>query len=91
MTERASAANTAKNALAKGIQSYTVKVDLNMPNKTLRVTLVRSPNRRGAKHKACVTGLGLRRINHSVEVESTPCNLGMIKKISYLLSVEEIA
>jgi len=61
-----------------------------MANKKLRVTLINSPNRRKANHKACVRGLGLRRLHHTVEVESTPCNLGMINRVSYLLSVEEV-
>lgn len=62
-----------------------------MADKKLKVTLVRSPNRRKASHKACVQGLGLRRIRHSVEVSATPCNLGMINKVNYLLSVEEVS
>ena len=57
--------------------------------KTVRVTLKRSTNRRIAAHKACVAGLGLRRIGHSVTVQDTPENRGMINKVSYLLQVEE--
>ena len=57
--------------------------------KTLRVTLTRSVNGRLANHKACVRGLGLRRMHHSVEVEDTPCVRGMIKTVNYLLTVEE--
>ncbi len=55
----------------------------------LKVTLVRSLNGRLASHKACVRGLGLRRMHHSVEVEDTPCTRGMINKVSYMLRVEE--
>ena len=55
----------------------------------LKVTLVRSLNGRLASHKACVRGLGLRRMHHSVEIENTPCTRGMIDKVSYLLRVEE--
>ena len=58
--------------------------------KQIRVTLKRSVNRRTAKHKACVAGLGLRRIGHSVTVEDSPENRGMINKVAYLLAVEEI-
>lgn len=57
--------------------------------KTVKVTLVRSMHGRLASHKACVTGLGLRRMHHSVEVEDTPSVRGMINKISYMLKVEE--
>jgi len=55
----------------------------------LKITLIKSINRRTEKHKACVRGLGLRRIRHCVEVEDTPCNRGMIAKVIYLLQVEE--
>jgi large subunit ribosomal protein L30 len=36
----------------------------------------------------CLKGLGLRRVNQSVEVEDTPSVRGMIQKINYMLSVE---
>ena len=55
----------------------------------VKLTLVRSLNGRAEKHKACVAGLGLRRMHHTVTVEDTPCNRGMINKISYLLKVED--
>ncbi len=58
-------------------------------NKTLKVTLIKSTNKRLQTHKACVLGLGLRRIGQVVENEDTPEVSGMIKKISYLLKVEE--
>ncbi|MBV1960759.1 MAG: 50S ribosomal protein L30 [Immundisolibacteraceae bacterium] len=58
-------------------------------NKTVRVTLVKSIIGRLKAHKACVQGLGLRRINQTVEVEDTPSNRGMINKIEYLVKVEE--
>lgn len=59
-------------------------------NKKLRVTLVRSMFGRAKNHMACVRGLGLRRIHHTVEIEDTPQNRGMINKISYLLKFEEM-
>jgi large subunit ribosomal protein L30 len=58
--------------------------------KQLRVTLVRSPGGRLASHKACVIGLGLRRLHQSVEVEDTLPIRGMINKIGYMLKVEEV-
>jgi large subunit ribosomal protein L30 len=57
--------------------------------KKLKVTLVRSLNKRVQSHKACVAGLGLRRMHHSVEVIDTPAVRGMINKVSYMLQVEE--
>lgn len=58
--------------------------------KKLRITQIRSTNKRLAKHKACISGLGLRRIRHTVEVLDTPENRGMINKVSYMLKVEEV-
>ena len=56
--------------------------------KTVKVTQVRSTAGRMERHRACVAGLGLRRIGHTVEVEDTPSVRGMINKVSYLLKVE---
>ncbi len=57
----------------------------------IRVTLVKSASGRLKNHRACVAGLGLRRIGHTVEVIDTPSNRGMINKVNYLLRVEENA
>lgn len=56
--------------------------------KTLKVTLVKSTIGRIQSHRACVSGLGLRRMHHTVEVLDTPANRGMINTVSYLLKVE---
>ena len=55
----------------------------------LKVTLVRSINGRLKNHKACVKGLGLRRMHHSVMVKDTPENRGMMDKVRYMLKVED--
>ncbi len=55
----------------------------------LRVTLVRSINGTIGKHRETVRGLGLRRMHHSVELEDTPAVRGMIKKVEYLVRVEQ--
>jgi len=55
----------------------------------IKVTQVKSTYGRLKKHKACVAGLGLRRIGHTVEVEDTPSVRGMINKANYMLKVEE--
>ena len=55
----------------------------------LKVTLVKSAHGRRAAHQACVRGLGLRRMHSSAVVANTPENRGMIRKVSYLLKVEE--
>ena len=58
-------------------------------SKMMKVTLVKSLNGRIESHKACVRGLGLRKINHTVEVEDTPCTRGMVNKVSYMVKIEE--
>ena len=55
---------------------------------TVKVTQVRSSIGRLPKHKATLRGLGLRRINHTVELEDTPSVRGMINQVSYMLKVE---
>ena len=56
--------------------------------KKVRVTLVRGLIGTRESHRATVRGLGLRRINHTVELEDTPSVRGMINKVSYLLKCE---
>jgi large subunit ribosomal protein L30 len=58
-------------------------------SKKIKVTLMRSPFGRIPAHRACVSGLGLRRIRHSVLVADTPENRGMIRRAAYLLQIEE--
>ncbi|MES9925553.1 MAG: 50S ribosomal protein L30 [Candidatus Thiodiazotropha endolucinida] len=57
--------------------------------KMMRVTLVRSTSGRLASHKACVAGLGLRRMHQIVEVEDTPATRGMVNKVNYMVKVME--
>ena len=56
--------------------------------KTIKVTLVRSLIGTMRTHRATVRGLGLRRINHAVDVIDTPATRGMINKVAYLLKCE---
>ena len=58
--------------------------------KELKVTLVKSKHGRLESHKACVAGLGLRRMHQTVTVADTPENRGMINRISYMIAVEEV-
>jgi len=57
--------------------------------KKVTITLTKSTIGRLPAHKACVTGLGLRRIHQTVSVDDTPCNRGMINTVSYMLKVGE--
>ena len=59
-----------------------------MAKKTIKVTQVKSIAGRLKNHRACVAGLGLRRIGQTVEVEDTPSVRGMINTVSYLVKVE---
>jgi large subunit ribosomal protein L30 len=57
-------------------------------DRKLKVTLVKSPIGTLESHRACVRGLGLKRLRQSVEVEDTPAVRGMIRKVSYLVKCE---
>ncbi|ALO47071.1 50S ribosomal protein L30 [Pseudohongiella spirulinae] len=59
-----------------------------MANKTVKVTLVRSPIGTMERHRQCLKGLGLRRMHQTVELQDTPAIRGIINKISYMLQVE---
>ncbi len=56
---------------------------------TLKVTQVRSASDKGAKQKATVRALGLKRLGHSVLHEDKPEIRGMIRAVSHLVEVEE--
>lgn len=60
-----------------------------MAAKKVKVTQVKSTIGVLEKHRACLTGLGLRRIRHTVEVEDTPAVRGMINKVNHLVEVKE--
>jgi large subunit ribosomal protein L30 len=55
---------------------------------TIKVTQVKSAVGRLPKHRATIVGLGLRRINHTVELEDTPAVRGMVNKVHYMVKVE---
>jgi len=59
-------------------------------NGKVTITLLKSPIGRLPAHKACLSGLGLRRVHQTISVENTPCNRGMINAVSYMLKVEEV-
>lgn len=58
-------------------------------DKTIKVTLVRSPIGTLPRHRECVRGLGLKRMHQTVELEDTPSVRGMVNKINYMVRVEE--
>ena len=56
--------------------------------KKIRVILLKSPNGCKTAHRQTVLGLGLKRINQSVELLDTPAVRGMIERVNYLVRVE---
>lgn len=64
------------------------KTQAKTQGKTIRVTLLRSLIGTRPEHRASVRGLGLRRINHTVELADSPAVRGMINKVSYLVRCE---
>jgi len=56
---------------------------------TLKVTLVKSMNGRPEKHRKILYGLGLRKLNRSIQLTDTPTNRGMVNKVSHLVKLEE--
>ena len=79
----------AKVATSKVVETKKVPTKKAVsPKSTVSVTLIKSFYGRLPKHRATVTGLGLKRINHTVILEDTPEVRGMINKVSYLLKVE---
>lgn len=57
--------------------------------KMMKVTQTKSSSGRLKNHKACMLGLGLRRIGHTVEVEDTPSTRGMVNTVYYMTRVED--
>lgn len=56
----------------------------------IKVTQVKSIIDRSKRQKDTIKALGLRKVNHTVEHEATPQILGMVAKVSHLVSVEEV-
>lgn len=60
-----------------------------MAKKTIKVTQIVSPIGKPKDQRATLIGLGLNKMNRTVEVEDTPSIRGMISKVSHLVKVEE--
>lgn len=56
----------------------------------IKVTQVKSQIGRLKSQKRTLEALGLRRLNQTVEHEATPSVVGMVNKVSHLVSVEEL-
>ena len=56
----------------------------------IKITQIKSVIDRSERQKRTVEALGLKRINHSIEVEATAAIIGMVKKVNHLVAVENI-
>lgn len=59
--------------------------------KKIKITQVKSGIDRPDRQKLTLKALGLKKLHASKEVEATPQILGMVKKVSHLVKVEELA
>jgi large subunit ribosomal protein L30 len=59
-----------------------------MAEAKIKVTLVKSTNGCKTGHRATVRGLGLRKLNQTVELVDTPAVRGMIERVNYLVRIE---
>lgn len=55
----------------------------------LQVTLVKSTIGKPKKHRDIVAGLGLKKLNKTIEIDDTPQTRGMIAKISHMLTIAQ--
>jgi large subunit ribosomal protein L30 len=55
----------------------------------LKITLVKSMIGRPEKHRKVLRGMGLTKMNRTIELEDSPSIRGMIKKVSHLVKAEE--
>ena len=78
----------AKAAATKAVAKKPAVKKAAAKKNTVSVTLVKSFHGRLPTHRATITGLGLKRIYHTVVLVDTPEVRGMINKVSYLLKVE---
>mgnify|MGYP000503075060 FL=1 len=60
-----------------------------MAEKTLKITLVKSPIGAVPKHKATVKAMGLTKMKKTVELPNNESIRGMIQQVGYMLKVEE--
>ena len=59
-------------------------------NKMLKITLVKSPIGAIPKQRATVVAMGLKKLNHTVELPDNAATRGMIQQVKHLVKVEEI-
>jgi len=55
----------------------------------MKITLIRSMIGRPEKHRRVLRGMGLTKLNRTVELEDTPAIRGMVEKVSHLVKIED--
>jgi len=56
----------------------------------IKITQIKSTIDRSERQKRTIQALGLRKINHTIEVEATPAIIGMVRKVSHLVAIEQV-
>ncbi|MFD1630875.1 50S ribosomal protein L30 [Pseudopedobacter beijingensis] len=56
----------------------------------IKITQIKSVIDRSERQKRTIQALGLKKLNHSVEVEATPAIIGMVKAVNHLVAIEKI-
>jgi len=56
----------------------------------IKITQVKSTIDRSQRQKDTIKALGIKKLNHSVEVETNPQILGMVKAVQHLVKVEQV-
>lgn len=62
----------------------------NIPMSKIRVTQIKSKIGSSQRQKRTLEALGIKKLNHYVEVEATPQIKGMVNKVRHLVSVQEL-
>lgn len=60
-----------------------------MANKTIKITLTKSPIGAKPAHRKVVQALGLRKMHQTVELEDSPVTRGAVNKVSHLVTISE--
>jgi large subunit ribosomal protein L30 len=81
-------ARTATKSAVKTVTKKPVAAKVAKTGKTLKVTQTKSLIGTKQSHRDTIRGLGLRHINHTVQLEDTPCVRGMINKVYYMVKCE---
>lgn len=54
----------------------------------IKITLIKSMNGKPEKQRKVLRGMGLTKLNKTVELQDSPSIRGMVKKVTHLVQVE---